>query len=79
MILNDPWHVCCGHDLVSILSLGLRKAFGNVSMEPEIIEKCLRLAYEPSHFCCTQLYISLQQWEKSHTPFVVLKSSVSQN
>lgn len=70
---HDPWYVCCGHDLVCILSLGLRKAFGNVSEKPENIEKWLRLAYDSSHFCCTQLYISLQQWEKSHIPFVVLK------
>lgn len=76
---HDPWHVCCGHDLVCILSFGLRKAFGNVSMEPESMEKCLRLAYEPSHFCSTQLYASLQQWEKANTPFAVLGFSASYN
>ncbi|HLG61603.1 MAG TPA: DUF4435 domain-containing protein [Ktedonosporobacter sp.] len=76
---HDPWHVCCGHDLVCILSLGLRKAFGTVSEKPENIEKWLRLAYDSSHFCCTRLYASLQQWEKAHVPFVLLKSSNSQN
>lgn len=23
----DPWHICCGHDLVNIISIGLRKLF----------------------------------------------------
>ncbi len=32
---HDPWQVCCGHDLVEILSLGLRKAIGSANrIEP---------------------------------------------
>ena len=26
---HDPWQVCCGHDLVEIFSLGLRRAIGS--------------------------------------------------
>jgi len=71
---HDPWHVCCGHDLVCVLSLGLRKVIGSTKIiEPDMLEACLRLAYEHSHFCKTQLYISIQQWETTNAPFIVLK------
>jgi len=74
---HDPWQVCCGHDLICILSIGLRKAIGtwNASdVKPDILERSLRLAFEGSYFYKTQLYVSIQQWEKVHEPFVVLVS-----
>jgi hypothetical protein len=40
---HDPWDICCGHDLVEILSFGLRKAFGTNNaneVKPELIEGC---------------------------------------
>ncbi len=46
---HDPWHVCCGHDVVTVLSFGLRKAIGSNNskgVESDQIEMCLRLAYE---------------------------------
>ena len=55
---HDPWQVCCGHDLVEILSIGLRKAIGTnkaVDVEPNNLERSLRLAYEVVYFCKTQL------------------------
>ena len=70
-----PWHVCCGHDLVHILAVGLQKAIGTHSAQTasaELVEKWLRLAYEYAHFRKTQLYSSIQQWEKANQPFVVL-------
>ena len=74
---HDPWHVCCGHDLVSILSIGLRKAIGTLSSSdsnPDILARSLRLAIESSHFYKTNLYVSIQAWEKANTPFVILPS-----
>jgi hypothetical protein len=71
---HDPWHVCCGHDIVCVLSLGLRKVIGSTKIiEPDMLEVCLRLAYEYSRFCKTQLYVSIQQWEAANAPFIVLK------
>src|ERR1019366_2375788 len=35
---HDPWHVCCGHDIVGFLAFGLRKAIGTVTVEPEMLE-----------------------------------------
>ncbi len=72
---HDYWYVCCGHDLVHILSIGLHKAIGthnNNDCKPEIIERSLRLAFERSHFRKTQLYTSIQQWEQLNRPFVIL-------
>ncbi len=72
---HDPWHVCCGHDLVCILSLGLTKAIGTHSTKevtPEIVEKLLRLAYERSYFVKTQVYLLIRQWEHDNTPFTIL-------
>jgi hypothetical protein len=69
---HDPWHICCGHDLVCILSCGLRKAIGTKSLEPDDLEKDLRLAFELSHFCATRLYASIRAWEKINEPFVIL-------
>jgi hypothetical protein len=44
---HDPWQVCCGHDLVEVLSLGLRKAIGTnktADVEANSLERNLRLA-----------------------------------
>ncbi|MDB9312411.1 DUF4435 domain-containing protein [Spirulina sp. CS-785/01] len=67
---HDPWQVCCGHDLVEILSLGLRKTLGtNNKVEPEKVEISLRLAYEAVYFQDTTLYADICQWETDHPPF----------
>jgi hypothetical protein len=72
---QDMWQVCCGHDMISILSIALCKALGSCNsktVEPNVLEINLRLAYEPSYFCKTQLYAAIQQWEKNNQPFQVL-------
>lgn len=72
---HDLWYVCCGHDLIYILVIGLRKIFGiqkSKDIKTEILEKSLRLAYERSYFYTTQLYKSIRQWEKTNTHFQIL-------
>lgn len=70
---HDPWHVCCGHDLVHILSLGLRKAIGTTNVtEPDLITQCLMLAYDTSYFTKTKLYLSIKDWEYANPPFIIL-------
>jgi len=71
---HDRWLVCCGHDLISLLSVGLHKAIGSWNwkeIEPEIIERSLRLAYESAWFRDTWLYASIRKWEELNTPFQV--------
>jgi len=72
---QDMWYVCCGHDMIAILSIALCKALGSCNsktVEPNVLEQNLRLAYESSYFCKTQLYAAIQQWEKNNQPFQVL-------
>jgi Protein of unknown function (DUF4435) len=62
----DPWQVCCGHDLIQILSIGLQKALGtknSTDVKVDILERDLRLAYEKVDFLATQLYSDIQAWE----------------
>ncbi len=76
---HDPHLVCCGHDLTGILSVALRKTLGTNDtgkVEPEIIERSLRLAFESSHFATTQLFQSIRQWEQNNPPFKVLRDSL---
>lgn len=76
---HDPWQICCGHDLVEILSLGLRRAIGSAKasdVEPSSLERSLRLAYEETYFCKTQIYLSVRLWESDNQPFQVLRSDI---
>ena len=75
---HDLWDVCCGHDLVCILSLGFRKALGSQTQQnvrSELIERSLRLAYETTYIFATQLYKSMRPWEGSNQPFKVFPES----
>jgi Protein of unknown function (DUF4435) len=73
---HDRWQVCCGHDFMSILSFGLRKAIGSQSpnaVTVEILERSLRLAYEQAYFQTTELYAAIGIWETHHHPYRILK------
>lgn len=75
---HDPWQVCCGHHLVEILSLGLRRAIGSArasDVEPSSLERNLRLAYEETYFCKTQIYLSIRLWESGNQSFKVLQNN----
>ncbi len=72
---RDPWQVCCGHDIVEILSFGLRKTIGSnkdIDVKPSSLERNLRLAYEAVYFQGTQLYSHIRTWERNNQPFRVL-------
>jgi hypothetical protein len=76
---HDPWQVCCGHDLVEILSLGLRRTIGSAKtsdVEPNSLERSLRLAYEETYFCKTQMYLSICLWESKNQPFKILRNDI---
>jgi hypothetical protein len=78
-INHDPWQVCCGHHLVEILSLGLRKAIGSAKasdVEVSNLERNLRLAYEETYFCKTQNYSSVRLWERDNQPYKVLRNEI---
>jgi Protein of unknown function (DUF4435) len=68
----NPWQVCCGHDLVEMLALGLRKTIGTMSVDSDSLERSLRLAYEAVYFRKTQLWANIRQWESNNQSFQVL-------
>ena len=73
---HDPWQICSGHDLVQILSIGLRNIFGNPrgeSVTMEVVDGILRVAYNHSHFRLTRLHNSIKGWETANPTFRVLK------
>lgn len=76
---HDPWQVCCGHDLVEILSFALRKTLGSnkpSDVEPNCLERSLRLAYEEAYFRETNLYSDIRKWESNNQPFQVLQNDI---
>ncbi|ACK69314.1 conserved hypothetical protein [Gloeothece citriformis PCC 7424] len=76
---HDLWQVCCGHDLICLLSIALCKAIGSckhTEVETEILERELRLAYEGSFFLSTHLYSLIKVWENKNLPYLVLLETV---
>ena len=75
---HDVWHVCCGHDLVEILSIGLRRVLGKkneADVRKERLEQQLRLAYEERYFLRTTLHVSIRAWEQKNLPFRILPAA----
>jgi hypothetical protein len=71
---DDPYQVCCGHDVMSILSIGLRKCIGSKSKEGaslEALESGLRMSYDSDCFRQTQLFESAKDWESRNVPYTV--------
>ena len=74
---HSAWDICCGHDLVCILSFGLYRVLGSNQRSeviPEVLEKFLRTGYESAYFLSTQLYQLLQEWEISNPPFRIFST-----
>ena len=74
---QNMWYICCGHDMICILSIALCKALGSCNskqVDPNVLEINLRLAYESAHFRLTKLYIAIQTWEQTNQPFEVLSN-----
>lgn len=72
---HDPWQICCGDDMIHILSIELCSKFGTNNpqqVHPKIIEKALHIGYEPAYFSSTILYQSIKAWEEVNNNFRVL-------
>jgi hypothetical protein len=79
----DPWHIVQGHDLIElmeiILPLVVKKVLGSKISKlirrkslNEKLDEDLRLAYQPSFFVMTRLYVSIREWESNSHPYKVL-------
>jgi hypothetical protein len=72
---HDPWQISCGHDIVELLSLALRKTFcaeSSGEVAPERLERSLRLAYSAADLRNTRLFRAVRQWEENHPDYPVL-------
>jgi hypothetical protein len=72
---HDPWQVCCGHDLVSVVSIALLRVFGankEADVKPGRLEESLRLAFTAADFKGTRLWTAIRAWEDQNPPFLVL-------
>ncbi|MBF0352059.1 MAG: DUF4435 domain-containing protein [SAR324 cluster bacterium] len=74
--LENAWQMSCGHDLVSVLLMGLKFTFGSQNADKlgrASLESDLRLAYSEENFRKTAVYQSLKNWEQEHKPFTVFE------
>ncbi len=72
---HDLAQICCGHDVIAILALGLCKVWGSYDaheLPADALERIMRVAYETNHFQQTRLYAAIQTWERANVPFVIL-------
>jgi hypothetical protein len=63
----DLYQLCNGHDLVSLISLALRRKISNKNSNAcseEQIQRELMLAYDSRHFERTKLYNQIKAWEE---------------
>lgn len=72
----DPWQICSGDDLVSILAVGLRRALGTnsaASVNDEVLRRSLRLAYHDNEFSNSQLAAVFREWEVRNPGYQILR------
>jgi hypothetical protein len=70
---EDPWHVCCGHDMVDLLAIALRRAIGSQQqLSVEQLARALRLAYSERDFADSILCSRIRDWERA-TGFRMLR------
>lgn len=73
-ITDDPYQMCCGHDVIAILGVGLRKCIGGRLKETaslEILESELRMCYDSDCFRKTQLYRDAVEWSQNNPKYQV--------
>lgn len=70
----DPWLVCQGHDLVSILRIGLMRILGSLkpSTGVDVIAAMLRGAFDDQQLHGGHLGAAIRGWEQANTPYLVL-------
>ncbi len=76
---HDCWELACGHDILEILSFGLRRTLAArraAEVGRESLERSLRLAYETRYFVKTGLYELIRAWERANQPYRVLPSGL---
>jgi hypothetical protein len=69
---DNPWHVCCGHDMTELLALALRRVIGSrQGLTASNIASGLRLAYNHQDFLGSEVRAAISRWQET-TGFSVL-------
>lgn len=70
-----PWHVCNGHDVLSILTIALRGILGLGSTHPHVksVSTALRLAVDSAHREALHVWRALQAWQGKNHPWTACK------
>lgn len=64
-VLKDGYRLCCGHDLMEILAIGLKHLWGthnSTTISGNILEELFRLAYPKEEFRMSGLYGKIKMW-----------------
>jgi hypothetical protein len=67
--LDDPWIAVRGHDVVSILSMGLNESFGSYNsknMKSGQLSGALRLSFGMNYFEDTDIYKDILKWSEKN-------------
>ena len=67
--LDDPWIAVRGHDVVSILSMGLNESFGSYNsknMKSGQLSGALRLSFGMNYFEETDIYKDILKWSEKN-------------
>lgn len=64
-ILRDPYRLCCGHDLMKIMAIGLKSMWGSYNAKEiygDVLEESFMLAYTCQMFSKTNLFRQISVW-----------------
>ncbi len=69
----DPWSICQGHDLISILRIGLKKVLGDLKSTKGVndIAAMLRSAFDDQQLHGGYLGSAIRCWESGNQPYRV--------
>jgi hypothetical protein len=63
---HDPWQLCCGPDMVELLTFALRRGVGSCrELTPQLTARALRLAFSEEQFAGLELSAALRSWESA--------------
>lgn len=64
-ILSNPYRLCCGHDMMEIMAIGLKSLWGSYSsreLTGQALEGLFMLAYSHQMFRATDLFRQMSDW-----------------
>jgi hypothetical protein len=72
----EPRQLCCGHDLVGVMSFALRRSVAALDaglVRSDRLTLSLGLAYDWDEWARTEMYQAIRAWESANKPYRVLR------